>query len=637
VETIVAATERRFLAIAAVTALTVTCLPYLWAALTAPVGARFGWGVGFLPDTLGNLIFVRQAASGSLLFANTYTAEPHPARFFHPLFLLVGWAQAVTRLAPGLLLQFVRLGGAALFLLGVVAAGRRFYGDPAGRRALVCLLLTGGGLGFLAPVIPAVTGSADIMGAEMTTFFSLYEQPHFILALALLLWAVLHFLDAIETGSPRSVGLAALCHLLLAAVHPYDIPVTTLAAVATAVLARRRPFPWTPLLVFVAAPVPLLAYDAWLAAFVPVYRDFAAEGLLAAPWPVRDYCLGFALLLPLALAGVAGALRARDSRWLLPGAWLLAAPVLMCLPLPARRKFMEGYHLMLCLLAAHGWTLVAPRLGRWRLPVAVTGLILMSLSQAYVLARDVYAIDLSRRAERAAIRIEAGDLLFPLGRPTDRIFAPDPWMGGILSRDVDRYDVALDLARVLAWAAAHLDRSAVILAAPSTGLLVPMYTPHRVVAGHLFETLRLEDKTVGIRAVMDRYLPEDGRRFLLGRLGATAILVDDRLLALGEWRPDGTPWIATLASEGRVRLWAVAPEPDWPPLPRLAAETQVAACLLALSGRDLLDRGRFEDAISRLRQALEARPYDPRIPGWLRAAEAGRSGRPAPRGTRNSG
>ena len=631
------ATERRFLAIAAVTALAVSCLPHLWAAVTAPAGTRFGWGVGFLPDTLGNLIFVRQAASGSILFANTYTAEPHPARFLHPLFLLVGWAQAITRLPPGLLLQFVRLGGAALFLFGLRAAARRFCGDAAGRRALAWLVLTGGGLGFLAPVLPALTGSSDVMGAEMTTFFSLYEQPHFILALALALWAVLHFLDAIETGSARATRLASLFHFLLAAVHPYDIPVTTLAAVATAALARRRPFPWAPLLAFVAAPVPLLAWDAWLTSFVPVYRDFAAEGLLAAPWPVRDYLLGFALLLPLALAGIARALRARDSRWLLPGAWLLAAPALMCLPLPARRKFMEGYHLMLCLFAAHGWSLVAPRLGRWRGAVGATGIIVMSLSQVYVLARDVYAIDLARRAERAAVRLESGAMLFPLRRAVDRVFAPDPWMGGILSRDVDRYDVPDDLARVLAWSAAHLDRSAVILAAPSTGLLVPMYTPHHVVAGHLFETLRMTDKVLGIRAVMDRHLPEEGRRFLLGRLGATALLVDDRLLALGEWRPDGAPWLHVLDAEGRVTLFAVAPEPDWAPLPRLAVEAQVTACLLALSGRDLLDQGRFGEAVMRLRQALEARPHDPRIRDWLRAAEAGRSSTQAPRGTRSSG
>jgi len=628
--------ERRSFLIASSVAVTVSCLPHLWAALTAPAGTHFGWGVGFLPDTLGNLIFVRQAESGSLLFANTYTAEPHPARFLHPLFLVVGWMQALTGLAPGLLLQLVRLAGAALFLHALAVLGQRLFDTPAGRRALVALVLTGGGPGFLAPLIPAIAGSADVRGAEMTTFFSLYQQPHFILALALLLLAILHFFDAVETGSARSIRLAALYHFLLGAVHPYDIPVTTIVAAVTVGLSRARPVPWKPLLAFAAAPVPIIAYDAWLTAFVPVYREFAMEGLLAAPWPVIDYLKGYSLILPLAVLELVPAARSRDARRLFPVVWLLAAPALMCLPLPARRKFMEGYHLMLCLLAAGGWMAIAPRLGRWRAPVAVAGLTLMSCSQIYVLARDVYAIDLSRRPERAAIRFEAGAMLFPLGRPADRIFAPDPWMGGILSRGVDRYDIPDDLAGVLAWADGHLDRRAVVLAAPSTGLLVPMFTPHRVVAGHLFETLRLADKELGIRAVMDRNLPADARRLLLDRLGATAILVDDRLLALGEWRPAGSAWLRTLASAGGVRLFAVAPPPDLPPARRAAVEAEMNASLLALSGRELLDRGRFDDAIVRLRQAFEVRPSDPRIREWLRAAEAGRSGTRSPRGTRNS-
>jgi len=628
--------ERRFVVAASAAAIAVSTAPRLWGALSAPPGTRFGWGVGFLPDTLGNLIFVRQAASGSFLFADTYTAEPHPALIFHPLFLLVGWLQRLTALQPGLLLEVVRLAAAAALLHALTEAGRRLFAGGSGRRALLLLALTGGGLGFLAPAVRAFAGSADVEGAEMMTFFSLYQQPHFVLALVFLAWAVMHFADAVETGSARSARLAASFHFLLGAVHPYDIPVTATAAAAAAVFARRRPFAWRPLVLFVAAPAPLLAYNAWLSGFVPVYREFAAEGLRAPPWPVLDYVLGFALLLPLALAGLPGAARSREVRWLLPVAWLIAAPALMCLPIPARRKLMEGYHLMLCCLAARGWTGIAPRLGRWRVPAAAAGLAVMSLSPLYVLARDIYAIDLSRRPERPLIGLEAGALVFPLHRPSDRIFAPDPWIGGILSRNVDRYDLPLDLLAVLAWSAAHLDRSQVILAAPETGLLVPMFTPHRVVAGHLFETLQLADKELGIRAVMDGYLPDDARRYLLIRLGAGAILADARLARLGGWRPEHQEWLAPLFQSGDVRLFAVQPMPEPAAAHRMAIEAEAAACLTALSGKELLDRGRFDEAIMRLRQAEGQRPADGRVREWLRAAEAGRSGRPVPPGTRDT-
>ena len=49
---------------------------------------------------------------------------------------------------------------------------------------------------------------------------------------------------------------------------------------------------------------------------------------------------------------------------------------------------------------------------------------------------------------------------------------------------------------------AHLDRRTVILAAPESGLLIPMLSPHRVMAGHLFGTLRMAEKKLAIRMVM---------------------------------------------------------------------------------------------------------------------------------------
>src|SRR6185503_8755608 len=122
--------------------------------------------------------------------------------------------------------------------------------------------------------------------------------------------------DAVETGSWRAGLKAGLCHLLLDTIHPYDAPVPLAVGSVYAGwtwMNRQHktdhPFPFFPVSLFFFIPVPLLLYNAWLTLFVPVYADFAREGLVAKPWPALDYALGYAFLLPPAIHGVRAALR----------------------------------------------------------------------------------------------------------------------------------------------------------------------------------------------------------------------------------------------------------------------------------------------------------------------------------------
>lgn len=635
---------RRFGLAVCAAALAASCLPYVLAWLGTPPDRQFAWGVGYLPDTLGNLVFTRQAADGRWLFANAYTGEPHPPRFLHPMFLLVGWTQRLTGWPPGFVFQLWRIACAAALLHALVRAAERWLPAGAGRRAALALAVTGGGTGFLAPVLPWFSRAADIRGAEITTWFSLYQQAHFAAALAAIVWMMLHLTRAVETGSWRAGLSAGLCHLLLDTIHPYDAPVPIAVGLAYAgwtwmrnsrggspAAGQAPAFPFLPLSLFFLLPLPFLVYNAWLTLFVPVYTDFAREGLVALPWPALDYALGYALLLPLAGRGAISALRARDPGWRAIVAWLLVVPVLMALPIPARRKLMEGYHLMLCLAAARGWAAwverASPPAGL-RIAVTAAGLVVLSASQVYVAARDLYAIALSRDPARPGIRLDAGRMQFPLDRPADRFFFGSDWIGGILMRRVDRYDLDPALLRVLADSATALPRESVLLAAPETGLLAPMFAPHRVVAGHVFGTLRRAEKEATIAAIMDGDLPDDARRMLVERTGAGAILEDDALRALGRWRPATAAWCRELAAAGGVRLWAVGPPPALPPAAAARARALADAFEYAHLGRALYDQGWMAHAAEWLRRAVLLAPDRPRFRAWLEVAA--RSGPPPP-------
>jgi len=617
-----------------------TVLPYAWARLTRPAGTTFVWALGFLPDTLGNGAFTRQAADGALLFADPFTAEPHPSRFFNPLFLLQGWLQRATGLGPGEVFQLTRIAAGAALCMALAHLVASLFSSRTDRRWAFLFVSLTGGLGFLAPWLPATGGAADVNGAECTTFFSLYQQAHFTAALALIAVIARTLPDALERGAWRPAAIAGLAHLALDAIHPYDAPVPMAACAVLAAWRRRtgRTAGILPLALFILPPLPVLAWNGWQAAFVPVYRDFAREGLLAAPWPLARYVLGLGALLPLAALGLGQAAADRDGRWMFAAAWVLVVPLLMACPLPARRKLFEGFHLFVALLAARGALAFRPALGpRWR-PVATAGLAVLSLSGVFVMARDVYAVALSRRPARSEVRLRDGAIEFPFHGALDRLFAGSPWMGGILLRGVDRYDLPDDLLTVLGVAARTLPQGTVVLAAPSTGLFVPMFAPCRVVAGHLFGTLNMEDKELGIRAAMDARLSEAARRELVSAvLGAGALLVDERLLELGDWRPGREPWLAPAGAAGAVRLYRVMPAPPVAEVLRTALHADIDAGYLKAAGSQLLDAGRPEEAQARLIGAIQLRPDDPGLRALLSAARMRRSGRPPRPGTRNSG
>jgi len=618
--------ERRFLVITGAAILSATLIPYLFGAFGSPVGSSFAWGVGFLPDTLGNLPFTRQAADGSILFMNPYTGEPHPAMFFNPFFLLVGWAQRLTGLPPGLVFQLARLLAALALFHAVAVACRALFPSVSGRRTAFLLVFLSGGLGFLSVVFPWFQRSADIRGAEITTFFSVYQQAHFAAALAIIVWMAAWLAKALQTGSLRNASVAGALNLLLVSVHPYDAPVPYAVATVYCLLiaaVRSRPVQWKPLLVFLAVPLPLLAWDGYVSTFVPVYRDYAQEGLVALPWPITDYLTGYGPLALLAIPGLAAIFRERNPAWLLPAAWALTVPVLMLLPVPARRKLLEGYHLFLALVAARGVLVLRDFLPLWTRPLAPAGLVLLSLSSVYVMSRDMYSISVSRRPERPGIRMEGGQLLYPLNRPVDRLFIGDPWLAGIFMRRVDRYDLPDGLLEAASWMARNLPRDRVVLAAPETGLLVPMFTPHRVVIGHIFGTLRWPEKEMAVRVFMDPFLPDPARQILLRRYQAGAVLRDPALDALGNWRPGAASagWLKRAASFGSCTVYLV----DLPPAGDAGDSDFVAreieAGFLKAAGFGALAAGDPVRAGALLGQALRLRPMDPEIRAMLSEAQ----------------
>ena len=590
----------------------VTCIPLLINALGTPLGASFIWAVGFLPDTIGNLMFSRQAAQGHLLFTDLYTSEPHPDSFFNPLFLALGWLQAATRLFPPLALQLLRLLAGVFLLTGVHRLCLRlFHGTPERRFAFLAVMLTGG-LGFLAAVFPRFGMSADIRGPEITTFFSLYHQAHFTAALAIIAFMAVLFISAIERGSiPHAVGAGAL-YLALVSFHPYDAPVPV-AAGALWILLRSRlngsPAPWKPLIAFALLPLPVLIYDWHIVNSVPVFREFYREGLVARPWPATDYLLGWAFALPFAVIGAIRVVRTRESAWLFPLSWVLVTPFLMFLPTPSARRVVEGFPLFLTLLAARGVMSLRPFASPFRRTVLYAGLVLASLSSLYVMARDVFAASASRQPARQMVTLHEGVLSIPASGKFGRFFAGTPWYRGLIFNEADRYYLPDDFLKVLK-VLPSLPGASAVFCVHETGLFIPILAGRPVFTGHFGETLRFREKNAAVHAFMDAGMSDEARRLFLADNGIALVFWELRMERMGKWRPAGKKWLKEEIRAGAYALYRVAP---------LAAMTDYtmehlrseSGYFISLAGGIMnLDEGYFDAAVESFSRMLALRTDD---------------------------
>jgi hypothetical protein len=610
--------RRGFTLVAGTAILAITCLPYLINYLGTPPGASYVWAVGFLPDTLGNLMFSRQAAEGRFLFADLFTSEPHAPSFFNPFFLALGWFQGVTGLFPPLALQLFRLLAGALLVTGVHRLCLRlFHGTPERRFAFLAVMLAGG-LGFLAPFFPSFGMSADIHGPEITVFSSLYQQAHFTAALAIIAFMTVLFISAIERGSMVRATGAGLLYLLLVSIHPYDAPVPVVAGALWLALRSRlndTPPPWKPFLLFAILPLPIILYDYSLIDSVPVFREFYRDGLVARPWPIADYLLGWAFAIPFAAIGAVRAWKSRESAWLFPLSWVAVTPLLMLLPTPSARRVVEGFPVFLSLLAVRGIMPLRPFASPLRRTFLYAGLAVASLSQVYVMARDVYTASISLQPGRQMVSLHEGLMSLTITGRMERLFAGSPWHRGVIYNEADRYYLPNDLLKILGEMPAS---GGAVLSVHETGLLIPILAGRTVYSGHFGETLRYRSKNAAIRAFMNGEMSDEARRVFLADSGIGLLLWEPRLERQGRWRPGGKSWLKQVSRSGNYALYRVS---DLPPSFRYSMENrryEFAYFNLLAEGLTNMEEGHFTPAVESFTRILSIRADD------KQAAELGR-------------
>jgi hypothetical protein len=502
---------------------TVSCLPYLVAWMATPAGYQFG-GILVNPfDGNSYLAKMRQGWAGNWQFHLTYTPEPHDGAYVIYLFYLgLGHAARWTGLPLILVYHAARVLAGLALLVTVYAFLVRLTSDRRERRLAFWLASTSAGLGWLGAALGAFP--IDLSVPEAFAFFSLLSNPHFPLALALMLVVVAGVVWP-APGAWRwlAPGLAALG---LALVQPF-ILAPVYGILALYLLLRRwldRGWPVSGLTAAVSAALfsaPVLLYDYWVFTANPALAAWSAQNVTPAP-SVLDLVLGYGVVGLLAIPGGVVVAREHDRAGLALPVWGLGTLALVYVPFALQRRFLTGLGLPLAMLAALG-------LSRWLLP---------RLSESW--ARRLAALTVGFSAVGNLFLL----MVLSLGA-LNRQGPPDFFARLYLSQD----EVA-----AMQWLLVHAPDE-VVLATPRTGMLLPGRAGVRVFVGHPFETIDAKTKQAQAEAFFRGEMSAGEWRALRDRYRIHYVFIGPTERALG-----GGPLLSELEPvfrQGEVTIYHV--------------------------------------------------------------------------------
>jgi hypothetical protein len=491
----------------------VTCLPYLYAWLAAPEGLVFG---GLLTNPLdGNsyLAKMRQGFQGEWCFHLPFTPEPHDGAFIFTYYLALGHLARLLGLSLPLVFHLARAVNGLLLLVVIYWFFARLESERWIRRTAFLLAALSSGLGWLVALFGLFT--VDLWVPEATAFYSVLANPHFPLAMALMLVVIGLVVQSVHQMRLALGGIAG-ASLLLAVVQPFAIfgVFAVLGGFLIVQTAHERRVPWPLVRRTLAgglAATPILAYDAWVYATNPAFAAWSAQNLTPSP-PLWDYGLSYGLVLILALVGLPGGIRRGAVSDRLAAIWIAVIAALLYAPFPLQRRLVMGLHFPLCFLAAQGLRWLVDRWPARRRLLTGTIIGLGTFTNLFLLLGAVVAV-------------RTGDA---------RLF------------------LYHDEVPALAWLRDHALTEALVLAAPQTGLLIPAWAGQRVIYGHPFETIQADERESLTR---DFFTSSAHLEQLLTSFEVDYVFFGPRERALGDWVGE-TNWPVAYQNDG-VTIFAI--------------------------------------------------------------------------------
>jgi hypothetical protein len=507
--------EWRWVGLFTALVLLLSLLPYLLAYSAQGTAWRFSGFLLAVEDGNSYIAKMRLGSDGAWLYRLAYTTEPQSGALIYLPYLLLGKLAARPALHEQLVALFhlARLAASASLIVATYRFLARFVESIALRRWGSMLAILGGGLGWLALAIGGGRGPMPLeyYSPESFGFLSLFALPHLAAARALMLLALLWYLEG-SSGDDRRGGWKA--GLALAGVwffQPLNVLVAWFLIALAFVISRartsfRKKSTREPSLGVAAGsvstqatnrgglalaqavmiPAPLVLYSVIAFTTNPALRQWTAQNLITSPTAL-EYLLAYALIVPFVVAGVAASWRANEVGANMLVGWVIAMPALVSLPVNLQRRLAEGVWVAaaaLAMMAIATWE--RRRGGR---------------------APNLAAVLLTAFALPSTVLLYIGSMRAAL-QPAAPLFVP-----------------AAE-ARAFEWLDENAAPGSIVLANFATGNALPTYAHLTPYIGHGPETLFIASKRPQVEHFFAAVATGLERVVLLGRSEANYVILD---------------------------------------------------------------------------------------------------------------
>ncbi len=466
-------------------------------------------------DVYTYVSFIEQSRQGAFLFKNLYTSEPQTPSLLRPSYLVIGKIAAVTGMSSIVAYHAARIVLSGIFFGVLFLFLTHFFTDKQKRLAAFALITTASGIGFL--ISQWVPNSIDLWVPEAIPFLTLFEAPHFILSLILLLTGFHFFLNYLKDNKANSLIWVSVAFLFLSFEHPFDLGVIVPTLFITAL--------WNKLPIKKALTVSILGgigllYQVFAVITNPILGSWQIQNVLPSPQPI-SYITGFGLLLPFALVGLEVFLNEQKREQTLVVSWICVTALLLYAPVGIQRRFIEAAQIPLSIAALYGMYTIFGRYKPKTKTIAIyTTIAILSLSSLFMVNEDMKQIQTdSTDSYYYHLSREEFDAIIWLGRQTD-------------SRDV-------------------------ILSNWFFGNLIPGLTGRTVYIGHKIQTIDFDKKIENI----NRFLRETDNTKAVSFLKQNGITylyfgAGDTMLTYG-FKPETKPFLTKVYAQGAASIYKV--------------------------------------------------------------------------------
>jgi hypothetical protein len=582
--TVIPGKEIRWVLLWSILIVGLACLPYLYACLVTPDDMQF---TGLLSNPIdGNsyLAKMRQGAQGKWLFHLPYTSEDHDGAFIFTYYLFLGRLSAFLGWPLILTYHLARVINSFILLFVAYCFLSLFNLDWRSRRAAFLLIGFSSGLGWLA--VSFNVFAPDLWVPEAITFYSIFANPHFPLAVALMLLVFTFVLVPLKFTAPAGPQTSAR---LRRAPRP---ELGTKAQSRRSVepsggfwrglwsTPSKRKFPWVP--VGNECGQPSVGKEAILAAFsslllgivqpfcvVTVYSVLGGYFILRLlkekrlPWPeiLRGMVAGAAtapiIAYDYSVYTFNPVLRAWSEQNITPSpplwAYAIAYGFVLVLAVGgavlAIRRRSKADLFLLAWVIVNGLLLYAPFGLQRRL---VTGLhVPLCILAAMALSR--YVLPRFLPARKTLILGAFIVLTMP-----SNLFVLMASMAGAAQQDSRLY-LYRDEAEAMTWLQENTQPTDIVLASPEMGLFIPAWAGNRVLYGHPFETIEAEKKRSLAEMFYQAQTEESIRRGIIKGHHITHVFYGSRERALSGGQLETVPMLSEAYTNPGVTIYQVSP------------------------------------------------------------------------------